>query len=361
MVEPVARHFGPRRFRHRSRRVKLAALTRLLLAIALASTAAGCGEARSTGVVTVGDQVITRQDLQGWMKVIAPEHFVSDPPHFSACLASKPAGSREALTSLSKRECAQRYLSLKERALSFLVHCEWLLAESARLGLTVPSQLVRSRIESERGGLKASGATAKSIQLKVEAEVATATLRQWLHQPPSRATRTDALSYYRRHRQSFERPERRTFEIAEGLSHDEASKLLEKARRGEKVTAAPGFGPEEFPRSSIATAEGDYKILREAIFAATPHVLSGPAILNGMYTVFEVTRVTPAKLRPFAAVVSSIEKLLTVAQRRSLPTQFLAALRSRWVPKTDCHPGYVVQQCRQYSGSVTPEEPSEFE
>lgn len=331
-------------------------LVRLFLAVVVASALVGCGHSTSSktikragSIASIGNHRIVSVDLEGWMAATGPGPSAFDLPEFTACVPSREIAAGTPSTS----KCSGPYLSLRIQALGFLIRCAWLVSESTRLGLSAPRALIRTMVESEKKELIARGATAEDVQLKVEAEVAAAALRRSLPEHALSVTSADALSYYRRHRQSFESSERRRFEIAEGLTLAEAHKLLKGGRRIAKRSGPTQFFREDFPRSSIAIAEGEYRVLREAIFSAKPHVLSGPVPLNERYTVFETTHVVHAKVRPFEAVASSIKRLLENKQRVQLPSRFLQTLRSRWMPVTDCAPGYVVQQCRQYSGDVT--------
>jgi len=335
----------------------------LLAALVVSVVLAGCGGAarRQAIVAKVGDRGISEQDLEGWMAVSAPGHLVPDPPRFTACVAGKSPQSQETLKAQARRECAQEHESLKAGALGFLIRCEWLVAEAERQGIALRAAQIAARVATERAAFERDGATAHDVELQAEAGLAASILRRRLPASASRVTRGQAAAYYRLHRQRFERPERRYFLIAEGLTREEAGRFLREARHGAKVSAASPFFAEEFPRSSIAIAEGEYKALREAIFAAEPDVLSGPATLNGAFTVFEVTRVTPGRLRPFGEVAPSIERLLERRQRgQSLPLGLLSALRERWRGRTNCRPGYVVAQCRQYAGGPVLEEAPEF-
>jgi hypothetical protein len=317
---------------------------------------AGCGGGRVV-VVRVGDGVITKRDLEGWMAVVAPSHVVPDSPRFSACVASKSSEAGGSFGGLLRSECAREYVGLKRRALSFLIRSEWFVLELSRRGVVLPGGLERRVVGLQARGLQAAGATAADVKLKVDAELAASVLDRRLLVPRLSVSRSQELAYYRRHPESFAtRPEWRYFKVLEHIPRREAVALLEAARRGVMVTTTdPRFFREEVSRASVARSEGDFKTLHEAIFAARPHVLYGPVKFNAGYTVLEVTKVKPAEVRPFEDVASSIEKLLRNMRHRQLRVAFLDASRSRWKPATDCKPGYVVAQCRQHSGSTGPE------
>jgi hypothetical protein len=79
------------------------------------------------------------------------------------------------------------------------------------------------------------------------------------------------------------------------------------------------------------------------------NVLIGPLKAGVDFFVFEVTRITPARQLPLAAVRNSISKHLTETSRREALANFISAWRRRWRARTICQPGYVVQECSEYA------------
>jgi hypothetical protein len=64
-----------------------------------------------------------------------------------------------------------------------------------------------------------------------------------------------------------------------------------------------------------------------------------------------VTRVVPPKRKSLAHVEHSIRQQLEREQQRRSLTRFIGAWRAKWIARTDCARGYVVELCRQYSGA----------
>jgi hypothetical protein len=114
---------------------------------------------------------------------------------------------------------------------------------------------------------------------------------------------------------------------------------------------------ESLDRPNIANIAPENRAITRAIFAAKPGVLVGPMLLNNLYAVFEVTQILPRVVQPLARVQSSIETRLAEEQKRRTLAKFIKTRRSKWTARTDCHPGYVVQKCKQYSGPKEPEDP----
>jgi len=330
---------------------------RSILAVVVAGALlTGCDDDAGKSVVAlVGQRPITKRALQGWMAVVAPEHAVPDPPRYSACVARQNNVEFQSLPELARQECDQHFRAIKQQALSELISAAWLVEEARHDGLSISGEAIASAVASHRQALASIGANDEDVKLKVEAELAAAQLRRWLQAHRPTITRSEAARYYRRHLKDFERPEWRNFYIAENFTLSQAHRFLEEVTRGRKHMAASALH-ESFPRSAIATVDRAHKTAMRAIFDAEAHVLSGPVKLNGSYAVFEVTRTTPRRVRPFAQVAASLEAQLAQAGLERFQTRFLTIVRQRWTTNTSCQPGYVVQKCREYRGTHATEE-----
>jgi parvulin-like peptidyl-prolyl isomerase len=344
-------------------------LTVTLLALALVAGLGACGGgAREAVVVQVGDSPITNATVAHWMAVMAPQHIVPDPPRYAACIAhDRAVGARSDEADLQEG-CAREYQALRRQVLGFLISSQWLVAQAADEGVGITAQEVKRRLVEKKESfphgraefeesLKAIGRSVEDVEREVRAELASTKIRGRLIKDKAEVTPADVAAYYRRNVGKWRVPERRNFDIAENFRSDaEARKVMSdvKARRSRLADKSIA---ESLPRKSFADYSGEKRIIYEAIFKATPHVLTGPIRLNSLYFVIEVTHVTPAYVQSLAQVRSAIvKKLSTTRQRRAL-ARFVAAWRSKWTAKTDCHAGYVVQKCRQYTGPTVPEDP----
>jgi hypothetical protein len=118
---------------------------------------------------------------------------------------------------------------------------------------------------------------------------------------------------------------------------------------------------ESFVKMKPAEVPPNKTAILRAIFAAKANTLVGPLPLNGMWCFFQVTHVVPGVVQPLASVQGAIARqLASDRQRRELP-RLVAAWRAKWIARTDCRPGYVVQKCRQYRGPKAPEDPLAFD
>jgi foldase protein PrsA len=289
------------------------------------------------------------------MSIMAPEHAASDPPRYDACIAHEQTLIPQSGRATLKEECEQQYQALKVRALSFLISSEWLLGEAADQGLQVANSAAKERRLEKRY----TGATPDDVELAVKAELAAVALRQWLIKTEPKVTWAQITRYYRQNLWRFERPERRYFEIIERLPTEAAArKVMRVARRKSLSKMAPIH--ESADRPNLAELAPKKRKIMRAIFAAKLHMLVGPQPLNGYYSVFAVTRIVPRLLQPLADVRGSIEMQISRKRQSRTLARFVGAWRRKWIARTSCRSGYVVQKCRQYRGTKAPEDALAF-
>lgn len=317
---------------------------------------AGCGgHARDRVVVRVGERAITRSQLVRWMSVLAPAHEVPAPPAYAACVASRRALTLDSITRVLEEECAQQYRALREQALHALISAAWLIGEARDRGLAPSRRAVEERVAGQKRTLLAAGATITDVEVKIEAELAASRLRA-LVDDGSAIARAEVARYYRRHLRRFERAEVRDFDIVENLESEAAARaVMHEIESGTTHAGLPLH--EKLERPLDIARLGAKKAIVQAIFAAEPHVLSGPTPLRGRYAVFEVTRTTPATREPLRRVERSIRRTLSAERTRRALAAFVTAWRTRWIAKTACSVGYVVQKCRDYDGPRVREGP----
>jgi hypothetical protein len=339
------------------------------LALAAALGCAGCASAESTHTIArVGGVAITTATLAHRMAIVAPEHVVPDPPRYTACIARLRSITPHGLTAGLARECRDEYAALKREALDHLISSQWLIGEASGEGLGVSDQAVAHRLQQKKASfangsaedqesLTVTARTPADLEFETRTELAKERIRQALAQHEPKVTRAQTVAYYRRNISRYRTWEQRRFYIVENLeSAASARRLTSEFACGEKHIAAMSLR-ESLDRRNLAGYTGEKRRIADAIFAAKPHVVAEPVELNHYYFLFEVTRVTPAYVKPLAQVRAAIARQLAdEAQKRRL-VRFVTAWRTRWIAKTDCSPGYVIQKCAQYNGHRVPEDP----
>jgi foldase protein PrsA len=315
----------------RPRRACAVGIVLLVVAVALSA----CGGGSESGVVaTVGHVPITRSTLD--------QRVAAQAPGSSATHAR----------------------ALQEHALSALISVQWLLGEAAELGLNVSDEEVQRRFETDkresapnsegefREFLEQSGETPSQLRLRIRAELAAAKIRGLVAGREREITATQVADFYRANEQRFVIPEERTIDIVETKHEAEAIRDKREVESGRSVASEEPLH-ESFRRPSHAAllaGEARWRTIMQTIFAAAPGALTGPMELSAGWSVFVVRHVEPPVQRTLSQVAASIKQTLAAEQHRRAIAGYVAAWTEEWTARTDCRPGYVVAQCRQYRG-----------
>jgi hypothetical protein len=302
----------------------------------------GCGSGSSGPVaVRVGDASISAPSVSHWAKVL---------------VLGKGVGG----------QVGESHGTVRERALAFLISANWLVAEASDRGVGVPNAMVErrlhERIESVFDGesgfkeeIASLGQTTADVKLEIEAEAAAAMLRAMVSRQVQPVTQADITAYYAHNRGQFRVADLRFTDLIEEIPTRAAAIAL-----GKRIGAGRRFAgmalreqvARETPREATRRANAG---LVHTIFAAVPGRVAGPVRFRHGWALVVVRRVLPGSVKPFAAVKEQIVAQLTRNRRRAALLSFIKAYRRKWVAKTDCSPGFVVQKCMQYHGAVASE------
>jgi len=292
------------------------------------------------------------------MAVLAGEQPVPDPPHYTACIARLSAsGTSKSDGAQLEQECRSRYQALQRRALEFLISSDWLIQEAAAEHLSLSEREIEERVNQNAASgetglrelLDKTPPTKSDLELEAAAQLASAKIRQAVVAAEPPITSAQTATYYRQHRRDFLLLERRYFEIV-NLKSDAAARKVKREVEAGTSFASVALREE---RSSAPSPNPGRAAIDRAIFSAKPNVLSGPVLLSDLHdhSLFEVTKIVPARYQSLAEVKGQIASKLAVAQQQRTLAEFTKAWIARWIARTDCRAGYVVPRCRQYGGS----------
>lgn len=291
------------------------------VAVGLAACAHSSGE---TTAVRVGDATIGKVAVDHWAVTMQGE----DPG------SSSPA------------QTPQR------RATAFLISSQWLLGEAAAEGMAVSRQeterALAKRIGSYANGesefrqfLQLKGQTVADVKLEAELELAAAKIRRVLASKAGDITKAHVAAYYRQHKSSFVNAAKRQVELVYTQSQAAALRIKREAEHGRAISGQPRSEP-------LVYTNGLHYALTPVVFAATPHMPTGPVRIGNNYFVFEVDQVMPARQQTLAQAEESIEQQLAGERKRTTLDAFLSAWTKRWIPRTDCLAGPLQSICKQY-------------
>jgi len=318
---------------------------------------AACG-ASSQVVVHVGAASITRQAVGHWMAVLAQTGEVPKPPRYGSCVSHLSKGGPKRDRAALELTCEHDYRALLSGALAQLISWQWLIQEATSRSLSPSRRAVEERVAQERESAKEqlraldkAPVTTSDLELEASAELAEAMIERTLTASLPAVSGAEIASYYREHLADFLVAQRRYFLIRSLKS--QAAALALRA----EVESGASFAKKALreTRTSSEAVEPGREAIDRAIFVAKPNVLTGPILLSdiGDHSLFEVTSIVPARYLPLAQVRSEIAQRIAVARQNAALDRFARAWTAKWSSRTQCASGYVVQQCREYTGQHT--------
>jgi foldase protein PrsA len=333
-------------------------------------------------VARVGHKPISLATVEHLMVLASQHEPPPDPPAYSACVARlKAAGTKSGASTQSeaqlKRSCQQHYRQLLQDALSKAIHTQWLIGEAAEEGIGISAQEVQQEFELSRKTFssnaefkayrKSSGQTIADMMSEIKLGKLADKIFQKIKEKEHPASSTEVSAYYDAHRRKFAVPEGRDVRMIRTTTRAPAIKAKQEIQSGKSfATVAKEFSAIAQP---ITAKNGEVrdlkpelfqeKALKDSIFTARLNRLYGPVQVTARHKtiapesgsgffVFEVTRIIPASQTPLGQVRDSIARGLTERQKNQTLAGFIAAFRRKWTTRTDCRPGYVAQNCRQF-------------
>jgi hypothetical protein len=292
------------------------------------------------------------------------------PPDFSACVThlqaeSAAAGIRAPGSLQLRSECQTRYQAFLKTVLDRLITDEWLIGGSRELGVPVGDREVKVTLDRYRHDNFSSearfhrflaGRTLADIAFETRAKLASEAIRRAIANRVRPITQAQIASYYKRHRFDYLVTGERDLKIARTETEAAAAKVKADIASGESFASVV----KRLPRRQTSNGREGLVLelqphaygepnLNQAIFTATPGVLTGPVSTWFGYFVFDVTKIRFEHVKPLAEVQASIRRKLTRPVQEQTLAAFNAHWRATWAARTDCSPGYVVPECRQSS------------
>lgn len=310
--------------------------------LAAVASALGCGRTAPDRVaVHVGNYVILQKTVVKWMAVMAPDHVAPDPPRYSACIAHQKERQPQTILAVVKEECRDLDREMRKEALDYLIALRWRTELARDLGLKPPAN------------------EATDANFAHQAELESTRLGQAVTRRAAQVTTAQIVTYYRQRAGRYRHPERRYIEIVEGLPNKAAaSRAMSKVTPGRAL--ASNVLRESVDKTPVAKTPAWKRLLDRTIFAAKPHVLVGPRLFIGKWYFLRVTRIVPAVTESLEKVRGAIARHLADEYTRRTLAASVKAWRQKWISRTDCRPGFVVQKCKQYTGARAAEEPFAF-
>jgi hypothetical protein len=243
----------------------------------------------------------------------------------------------------------------RRQALAFLIAAAWLAGEARRDDLELSHRKLEGLIAGGKG-FPGGGETRADFELEAGARWAASVLKgrmSELSQRRAKAALSDGaiMSFYRAHIASKRLPERRRYDLVEGIDSFAAAERLRTLGAGSRFSARAAQ-EHPFRPPAFVGARGQFY---RAVFSARVGVLMGPLPLDRRYALFVLRRIEPPGAEPLSRARGRIDQTLYERGLARARSQLEGEYRRRWTLQTDCLPGYVVQKCKQYGGGQAPE------
>jgi hypothetical protein len=310
---------------------------------------------------------VTRGALLRWMEVGgATRKEGREPSSVIACVDQMRNPQLKTPSEL-QGACRKSFHGYMESALSSLIHNQWLLGEAADRALKVDETELRIELEKNLGPpgsamvkrlLAQTNQTLPEVTLNLELGQLSDRLYEETEAKIPKASDARLERYYSQHKQSYAVALQRDLHIIRFASDAAARKALGELRAGKSFASVAKEIPIDQPLGAkngllLGLSREAFKepTLANAIFRAKPGTLIGPVTISlGSYD-FEVTRVHPPRRRTFAEVRPELRKVLPELLHNQTLAAAVAAFKAKWVARTSCRSGWVVQNCREYKVS----------
>jgi parvulin-like peptidyl-prolyl isomerase len=334
------------------------------------------GEEQAT-VIHVGAEPITKADFVHWAGVLTPKIASYEPKSRVDCSSvrassevklSKQKAAKLSATQIQALCLRQKQNEVKESALQQMISNRWVIGEAAELGLGVSEaegqaqldKVVSQQFKSKAEFLSyigASGRTLADTLLSVRVSMATERIQELIkHKAEKKLTEAAIARYYHEHEKSLSIPETRDIRAIRTWTHTAIAMAMAEVRAGKSIASVAKRVSIDKPSNehgglTTGIVKGQEEAgLDQAIFAARPHVLTGPLHLRKRYYVFEVVKVTPGQEKSLKEIEGIVREKLSEALLMQEKARFIAAFRKKWLARTSCSPAYVVSRCREYTG-----------
>jgi len=269
----------------------------------------------------------------------------------------------------------KKYEELQNSAMTELIEGVWIRGEAEELEVSVTDKQVEDELKTIKKQnfpteaayekfLKKSNFTEEEVNELVELQLLTSKIRETVNAEAPKPSSSEIDDYYEAEKSSqFTTKESRDVRII--LNEDEAE--VEAAKKAleadnspaswKKVAAKYSTDPTSKTKGGLqkgVTEEFLQGKLKEAIFGSATGELAGPLKFEKNWLLVEVVKLNPGKVQTLAEAKSQIEGTLGQEKEQEYLAEFAADFQSKWLSRTRCADGFLMERCSNYVGSGHP-------
>jgi foldase protein PrsA len=339
---------------------------------ALAFSACG-NDVPSGAVAKVGDETITQDEFDKWLKTAAQGQAqggtaaVPDPPSFEKCVAAKkklptPKGQQKPSDATLKKQCETEFDTLKTEVMQFLIQAAWVEQEAADQDVKVSDKEIKQSFEDQKKQafptdkaykdfLKTSGMTEEDILFRVKLDQLQQKLTEKITQSSKKVSEQDISEYYEKNKQRFAQPERRDLLVVLTKTEAKAKQAKAALEDGDSFKqVAKQYSIDEASKAQggklAAVTKGQQeKAFDDAIFSAKKGELVGPIETQFGWYVFEVDKVSAASQQSLEESKEAIKNLLRSQGQQKALDKWIKSFREEYKDKTECADDFRIAEC----------------
>jgi parvulin-like peptidyl-prolyl isomerase len=244
----------------------------------------------------------------------------------------------------------------------------WIRGEAEELGISVTDKQIEDELENIKKQnfktekayqefLKKSKFTQEDVDKRVELQILSTKIQERISSEAPPASSSQIADYYDAAKESqfTTKPSRdiRVVTNKDKAKVEEAKKALEadnSPASWKKAAAKDSSDPLTKTKGGLQKGLSEELLpepLKKEIFGAATGELVGPVAYQGNYTLFEVAKLNPEKVKTLDEVKSQISTQLTQQAQQEFFSEFIAEYQSKWQSRTYCTSEFaeVVQRC----------------
>ncbi len=304
----------------------------------------------------------------------------SDKGVFSMADYKRSVEQQEAQQGLKKppKEGSKKAEELRKSAVGELLNGAWIFGEAEELGIKVTSKEVETELakikkesfKTEKAFqefMKKSHFTEADVNSKIELQILSKKIEEKIKGETPALSEEELKAYYEKEKatQFTKKPSRDVRVIVnENKKEVEAAQKALEADNSEagwkKVTKK--YSPTTASQAGLQKEISEEFLtepLKKDIFGAATGELIGPVKQEKNYLLLEVVKLHPEKVQTFDEVKTTIEGTLKAQKEEKFFSNWVAGFQSKWISRSYCASGFVIEQCANYKGTGHPAEAPE--
>jgi len=270
---------------------------------------------------------------------------------------------------------SKKFEEVKKATLTELIEGIWLRAQAEEMGITVTDKQVEEELAQIKKSsfptpgsynkfLKESGLSQEDVNDRVELQVVINAIQEKVNAEAPAPTSSEIQGYYEAEKATqFTEKESRDVRII--INKDKAKvEAAKKALEADNSPAnwkkvAPKYSSDPTSKSKGGLQEGITEEflkgeLKEAIFGSATGEIKGPVKFETNWILTEVVKLNPAKSKSLAEVKAQIEETLKGEKQQEYLGEFANDFNAKWLSRTYCADGYVIEKCANFKGDGHP-------